>query len=330
MVKYTPMLTDIALGSLKTAALAHTGSAGGDDFASHLTQYCKHITAMDLTGIISMTEHGFTQLIQQYKDQLVKIQVKRAMQISLEAFQLLAGCKKLLHLTLANVPHLDDTTVMDLLRVLGPQLYYLHLESLSISDEAISFIAQHCTSLVELRLVSMSHWEDASSLVLHSNALVRLQKLCIYDCPDLSMERQIESPLSHPKPDNESAPRTEHLSTPSIIGIPDMTAMDNTPLTPFIPPTPFSAQSPRMFLRKSAPGTVIAPHLTRLEIVACYQLLPEPLFALLKHWTRLQKVFYVGIDVNRSFCKQMVQCLPACEYKVYNLNMDSPEIAEME
>ncbi|KAI8903498.1 hypothetical protein EDD86DRAFT_195711 [Gorgonomyces haynaldii] len=314
LVRMTPRVTDLSLGSSATAAFFMTGSSGGNEFAKAVVDHCPHITCMDLTGILSMTDDGFTLLMQHFGKQLVKLQVKRAMQVSEHSLlQIGHQCPKLTHLTLANIPHMDDTLLEGILGQLGPQLQFLQLESLFLSS-VISI--RQCTRLLELRLISLSQWGCFEDILGDPSCLEHLQTLLIYECPDLEITALPVCSHAHETLTVEQ--------TPSVKEIPDSDQMARTPESPLIPPQPFEPFVPRMYVKRVTTCTIASPDLQRLELVGCFMLEEEQVLVLLKHWQKMSKFFYLAASITRDFRREARRVLPNCDMNMYVLSHDTP------
>ncbi|KAL2912400.1 hypothetical protein HK105_208103 [Polyrhizophydium stewartii] len=185
LVYYCPCLVDISLGSHMSNGQTLSGSAGGDAFANALATTCPELRAADLTGIVSMTDEGFANLIRTRGPQLHALQVRRAMQISVDALRMIAthcahGALK--RLTLANIPHMTDELLLQILgSPLVESLECLQLEALAVGDATIAQVARLGVRLRQLRLYDLDQLADLASVVGGGrHTLPKLRQLVVH------------------------------------------------------------------------------------------------------------------------------------------------------
>jgi hypothetical protein len=187
-ISVCPNLKSIKLGSHFGASMTAIGAAGGNEFARALSLNCKYLTRADLTGIISMTDQGWNIFIQAFCGQLQKLCVRRAMQISLSQLCKISLCASLQYLTIANIPHFDDSTLVHCIEHIGKQLNFLQLESIPVTDLAIQSITRICINLRQFRILQCTGLENLDYLV--QNNLNLLRALVLHYCPNISTQRQ--------------------------------------------------------------------------------------------------------------------------------------------
>lgn len=297
LISHCANLRDIKLGSHAGSSMTAVGNAGGDNFARTLSEKCPNLIGADLTGIISMTDVGWTRLMQDLGPKLQKLYIRRAMQISLDSFLLVRGCTFLKRLTIANVPHLTDDVLSSLLFSIGPQLSFLQLEALGITNASVETLSQTCVNLVQLRIFQCRNWESLD-LLLEFSRLTHLKTLVIHGCDQLQSEIECNCSNSshgstgvslHPddSPESSSLPDVRRIRDTSYISPFNALHLISSPVTPG---SDLSNTSPQ----KRTPTCNITVAVTHFELVSCDMLDQKCIRALINHWSGLQRFIFVG------------------------------------
>jgi hypothetical protein len=279
MISYCGRLKEIKLGSHADASLTAVGSAGGDLFAKTLSEKCQYVNSADLTGMISMTDSGWTHFMRTCGERLQKLVIRRAMQISLELFGLVSLCSNLKRLTFANVPHINDDVIIGVVTNIGHQLSFLQLESIPITDRTLTCISQCCFSLVQLRVYQCKRWETFET-ILYASRLEKLRYLVIHGCSELKAAIQCvdlsEWNLSMDM-NSDSPPISDktYISHSSII------------------PHPLTSTLAISSIRREQ-DCQISLDLQHLEIVECDMLGQDQIGKMLLHLKLLNRFIYVG------------------------------------
>jgi hypothetical protein len=309
LISHCPRLKEIKLGSHIGASLTTVGSAGGDLFAKTLASKCTELISADLTGIISMTDIGWQCLMKSCGYKLEKLVIRRAMQISLDQFILISSCKILTRLTIANVPHITDEVVVEIMENIGGNLVFLQLESLSITDNSIEAVVKNCSKLVQLRLYQC---EQLMSLnfIFEMCELKTLRYLILHGCRHLEAEEAYINEELSPTLANSAtlAPisRIKYLSSVS--------PMILEPTSPaYIP-----ANSPE---RENLIGN--GYFLKHLEIVDCPLIYNNTLQFLLRHCQELKRFIFVGDCLENSIRKRL-ESNTRIKHSVYVLTPTTP------
>jgi hypothetical protein len=320
MISLCPELRDIKLGSHAGASLTTVGSAGGDDFAKTLAEKCPLLIGADLTGIISMTEVGWTRLMTGLGNRLQKLYIRRAMQIPLESLLLVRNCTSLKRLTIANVPHMDDETMIQILQGIGSKLVFLQLESLLITDQVLFSIATDCQNLNQLRLFQCSELQRLEILLEKSN-LKRLETLIVHNCEALTCNSDCSRALN-------TCSVKELVLSPQTSDLPDIRRIRDTSYM-----SPRSAEhlatSPDSALLESIPIRTITTccditvPLVHLELVGCDQVDQQGLESLLRHWTTLKRFIFVGTSLD-SKIRKLLQKRKNLSTSIYALTPSTP------
>nr|KAJ3420331.1 hypothetical protein HK105_005805 [Polyrhizophydium stewartii] len=318
LVYYCPCLVDISLGSHMSNGQTLSGSAGGDAFANALATTCPELRAADLTGIVSMTDEGFANLIRTRGPQLHALQVRRAMQISVDALRMIAthcahGALK--RLTLANIPHMTDELLLQILgSPLVESLECLQLEALAVGDATIAQVARLGVRLRQLRLYDLDQLADLASVVGGGrHTLPKLRQLVVHG----SFRLAEETPLV-------CVHGTLGAATGSQMASPQVVERLIYHISEMDPATALG--TPDLVTPQSAFGgcSIAAPHLGRLEIVGCNALKEETLAKLLRHWVFAKRFVYVGPSVSKEFRQQLAKAMPKCNSSVYVLSPQTP------
>ncbi|KAI8918952.1 hypothetical protein BC831DRAFT_481595 [Entophlyctis helioformis] len=352
LVVLCPHLVDVSLGSHMTNGQMLSGSAGGDAFAAALATTCPDLRAADLTGIVSMTDEGFVHILEKRGARLEKLQIRRAMQISIEALAQIAhycSAGHLRKLTLANIPHLSEDLLMGILQSpLGASLESLQLEALPISDETLAAVGQLCVRLKVLRLYDLCQVTDLHAIIGGgSSVLPKLRQLVLHDMLAVSEHTNLESQTSSSSVNSDSPAVGERLiydisemEKSPVVETPDMTTPQSAMPAPHLPPNsvplvsrdgshPDPAASPRRFQQPAYRPllfrcSISSPALERLQVIACPAITEETLNKLLHHWTHVRRFIYVGAGVSRSFRRQLAKTMPRCNSSVYALTPTTP------
>ena len=318
MVSLCPNLRDIKLGSHAGASLTTVGSAGGDVFAKTLAEKCPLLVGADLTGIISMTEIGWTRLMTSLGPRLQKLYIRRAMQIPLESLLLVQNCTSLKRLTIANVPHMDDDTMVQILQGIGKKLVFLQLESIVVTDTVLYSIATDCPHLSQLRLFQCPDLEKMEILLNNSN-LKNLETLIIHNCDSITCNVVCSksaragsmtdfTPESSILPDVRKIRDTSYMSPSSVNHLassPASALLDNIPTTPV-----------------TSCCNITVP-LAHLELVGCDQVEQKGLESMLKHWVGLRRFIYVGSGLDSKLRKHL-QKRKQLSTSIYALTPSTP------
>ncbi|KAH6596415.1 hypothetical protein BASA50_005121 [Batrachochytrium salamandrivorans] len=210
LVQYCPYLRDISIGSHMSNGQVLSQSIGGDAFADALVTTCPDLYAVDLTGIVSMTDDGFSQFLHHHGAKLQKLQLRLAMQISVDALFLISkycgyGCLR--RLTLANIPHMTDDLLERILQNgVSETLESLQLEALRISDVAIAVVGRQCIGLKHLRLCGLAQLSNLAVILGDGcHSFPKLRQLILHDVSHLTEEtplRCIHQDIAHPMDDS--------------------------------------------------------------------------------------------------------------------------------
>ena len=304
MISLCPNLKDLKLGSHAGSSLTSLGSAGGDFFAKTLAEKCPHLIGADLTGIISMTDVGWTRLMYELGPKFQKLYIRRAMQISLDSFLLVKKCTSLTRLTIANVPHLTDEIVIEILNEIGPQLTFLQLESLPVTDSTFQALAKTCTNLIQLRVFQCRAWNNLDHILLATN-FTKLKTLVIHGCDLLEStfdcERVMSSTQSHGSqtPESSSMPDVRRIRDTGYISPLSGLHLMSSPLTP---------KSPATIPSNSNNCCTLLSTITHFEIVSCDAIEHKCVRSFLNHWVGLKRFIYVGsANLDVSIRKQLAK-----------------------
>jgi hypothetical protein len=304
MISNTPWLREIKLGSHAGASLTTSGSAGGDKFARVISEHCPHLVSADLTGIISMTDEGWVPFMNVCGPTLERLCVRRAMQISLEALQMVSSCSQLTKLTIANVPHLNDATIIHILDSIGSQLHFLHLESLEITNDTLEAVAKHCTKLLQLRIYSCNQLHSLNP-ILYSPELGFLRYLVLHNCRDLDAHLECEHK-------EDRVLDVDSSTLPSVAKIKYVSTERFSPPSPCFPTSDFA--------KGSCPIKVYLKH---LEIVDCPFLSEDAIDLLLTHSQRMTRFVYVGESLDSRIRKKL-KLKKQLKYSIYVLTPTTP------
>ncbi|EGF78851.1 expressed protein [Batrachochytrium dendrobatidis JAM81] len=341
MVKLCPNLVDISLGSHMSNGQIFSRSSGGDAFAGALVTTCPNLKAVDLTGIVSMTDQGFTYFLSARGKTLQKLQIRLAMQISVDALSQIGRCCAfgyLKKLTLANIPHMTDELLMSILEsLLRETLEFLQLEALNISDSTVAWIGQTCTELKQLRLCGLNQPLDLT-VILSGRSLTfpKLRHLIIQDTPNIFEETSLMCQhQAYTKTTNDLVSIEIDELKERLIS--DISEMDPSPIlaspelrTPLAgilndKPTADTTQHRRSSVPfKTVRCQIGAPYLNRLEIIGCTEISEKTLVTLICHWSQLQRFIYVGNRVSPEFRFRLSHILPKCRSDIYVLSPITP------
>jgi hypothetical protein len=304
MILSTPWLREIKLGSHAGASLTTSGSAGGDRFAQVVSENCPNLVSADLTGIISMTDDGWKQFMNACGPKLEKLCVRRAMQISLEGLQMVSMCSRLTKLTIANVPHLNDPILIQILDAIGPQLQFLQLESLEITNDTLEAVAKTCTQLIQLRIYSCNQLQSLNS-IFYAPQLGFLRYLVLHNCRDL--EADLECDYQDP-----STVPVDSSTLPPVTKIKYVSPESFSPITPCIDATELVHEP-----------CCLKVYLKHLEIVDCPLLSEDAIDLMLTHSQRLTRFVYVGETLDSNIRKKLKQ-KKQVKYSIYVLTPTTP------
>ncbi|KAJ2995574.1 hypothetical protein HDV02_000633 [Globomyces sp. JEL0801] len=316
LVSLCPKLTAIKLGSHASAAMSMTGGAGGDVFAQTLAEKCPLITLADLTGIISMTDMGFNYLMEALSNTLEKLYIRRAMQISVDSLLNVTILKNLRRLTFANVPHLTDQLVVNVMEHIGSQLHFLQLENIPIEDESFIAVSTYCTNLTQLRIFECDDWLDIRNILVESN-MKKLKVLIIHDCKSLEGEVECSHSLisESESPELDSFPENPRIRDTSYMS-PTLESLPCTP-TSATALSPFPSSSPRNHCE-------ISFQLSHLEFIGCDSVSLDTVFNLLNHCRTLKRFIFAGQALNGKIRKHLLDRRPRLKASLYVLTPSTP------
>lgn len=288
LVSSCPLLKTVRLGSHVGASLTAIGSAGGDLFAETLVKNCHALKNADLTGIISMTDQGWNKFIRHFGQQLEKLSVRRAVQISSQQLELISICINLRHLTFSNVPHLMEQNLIAVLKLIGRQLIFLQLESVPVSDLTMTTIVADCENLTQLRLYHCYQLENLDLLFFGDN-MKSLTALSLQYCHGLTFNRECGCEI-------DSFEEIDLATLPFVPRIKDVSYMS---------PYPIQLSSPtRQLDENELKGCCNIP-IGHLEIIDCEGISSKGIKCIVKHLPNLKRFIFVGAALDSDFRKYL-------------------------
>jgi hypothetical protein len=202
---------------------------------------------------------------------------------------------------------LTDGVLSVLLEAIGPQLSFLQLEALGITNESFTTLAKCCVNLIQLRIFQCHNWESLN-IILNFSKLNHLKTLVIHGCGQLESTIECCCPSSfgttgnllnpEESPESSSLPDVRRIRDTSYISPLNALHLISSPITP---------GSDSSSDHRKASSCQVSVMITHFELVSCDMIDQKSIKSLINHWTGLKRFIFVGAGLDISIRRYLLK-----------------------